>query len=68
MAFLLCTPRTLGAEMAIMMWIQGRAELGVTAALKGIPLALALAAAAKAIVDRRLQQRQVDAAEPCISR
>lgn len=40
-----------------MMWMRGRAELGVVGALKAIPLALALAAAAKAIVDRRLQTK-----------
>lgn len=45
------------AEMAVMMFIHGRADLGIGAALKAIPLALALAAAAKAVVDRRLQSR-----------
>lgn len=45
------------AEMAIMMFIQGRADLGLWGALKAIPLALGLAAAAKAIVDRQLHKR-----------
>lgn len=40
-----------------MMWIKGRADLGIAAALKSIPLALALAAGAKVLVDRRLHTR-----------
>lgn len=40
-----------------MMFVHGRADLGVLAAIKAIPIALALAAAAKAIVDRGLQKR-----------
>jgi hypothetical protein len=48
---------TAAAEMAVMMYLKGRAELGITAALKAIPIALAIAAAAKAIVDRGLQNR-----------
>ena len=40
-----------------MMYVQGLADLGVWAAIKAIPLALALAGAAKFIVDRRLQTR-----------
>jgi hypothetical protein len=47
------------AEMAIMMYVQGRADLGMGAALKAIPLALGLAVAAKALVDRQLQTRWV---------
>jgi hypothetical protein len=45
--------------MAIMMYVQGRADLGMGAALKAIPLALGLAVAAKALVDRQLQTRWV---------
>lgn len=40
-----------------MMFLQGRADLGLTAALKAIPIALGIAALAKAIVDRELQGR-----------
>lgn len=39
------------------MYVQGLADLGIWAAIKAIPLALALAAAAKLVVDRRLQTR-----------
>lgn len=50
------------AEMAVTMYVQGLADLGIWAAIKAIPLALALAAAAKFVVDRRLQTRCVAAA------
>lgn len=43
--------------MAVMMYMNGRADLGVMAALKAIPFALALAAAAKTVVDRQLHKR-----------
>lgn len=39
------------------MYLKGRADLGIGAALKAIPLALAMAAGAKAIVDNRLHTR-----------
>jgi hypothetical protein len=53
------------AEMAIMMYVQGRADLGMGAALKAIPLALGLAVAAKALVDRQLQTRWVLGGRSC---
>lgn len=43
------------------MFVHGRADLGVWAALKALPVAAALAAAAKLIVDRGLQKRWVHA-------
>ncbi|KAL4858939.1 N-lysine methyltransferase setd6 [Chlorella vulgaris] len=52
---IMCFPYS---EMAIMMFLQGRADLGLTAALKAIPIALGIAALAKAIVDRELQGRR----------
>ncbi|PRW44489.1 small GTP-binding [Chlorella sorokiniana] len=46
------------SEMAVMMYVHGLADLGIWAAIKAIPLALALAGVAKLIVDRRLQSRR----------
>ncbi|KAL4428473.1 hypothetical protein ABPG75_002562 [Micractinium tetrahymenae] len=46
------------SEVSIMMFVHGRADLGVWAALKALPIAAALAAAAKVIVDRGLQKRR----------
>ncbi len=40
-----------------MMYVHGLADLGIWAAIKAIPFALALAAAAKFIADRKLQNR-----------
>ena len=48
-----------------MMYLRGRADLGLAAALKAVPLALGLAAAARAIVDRRLQSKCAGAAPCC---
>ena len=51
-------PHHPAAEMAVMMWVRGRADLGLTAVLlKALPLALGLAALAKAVVDRGLHLR-----------
>lgn len=41
------------------MFVHGRADLGVWAAVKALPIAAALAAGAKFIVDRGLQKRWV---------
>ncbi|KAL4439196.1 hypothetical protein ABPG77_004098 [Micractinium sp. CCAP 211/92] len=46
------------SEVSILMFAHGRADLGVWAALKALPIAAALAAVAKVIVDRGLQKRR----------
>ena len=41
--------------MAIMMWVQGRADLGLVGALKALPLALGLGLGAERLVRRLLR-------------
>lgn len=46
------------STMAISMYLHGRAELGIIGAMKMIPIALAILAGAKVIVDKRLHLRR----------
>jgi len=46
------------STMAISMYFQGLCDLGYLAALKMMPLAIGILALAKAIVDRKLQERK----------
>eukprot|EP00887_Chlorella_sp_A99_P004901 scaffold4.g4901.t1 len=51
---IMCFPYS---PMSVAMFVTGRADLGVAAVVKMLPLALALAAGAKALLDRGLHKR-----------